>query len=347
VICLKKVLRRLLTPILERQLAYNVANARLASYLCEQVEVSKHQQMDAVQTLQVELARQAETVQRLQGELARQVEAVQVLHAELARQLQGFEPRMAKRFVERTQQEIDLQELQKNWNEFAQIDPLWAIITWPEKKGNKWDVEEFFSLGVHDIEAVMNHASSLGIIRQRRRALDFGCGVGRITQALARHFEEVCGIDIAPAMIELAKQYNRYGEKCRYYVNNTDDLTLFTDSSFDFIFTIITLQHIKPPYTKNYIREFLRILAPQGLLIFQLPSEPIQPGRPVYDSTVESYEFRYDQHSSPQPYMEMYGIHRQEVTRFLEENGGEILAVLEDQSSGPNWVSFKYFVTKP
>jgi ribosomal protein L11 methylase PrmA len=236
VIWLKKMLRRLLTPILERQLAYNVANARLASYLCEQVEVSKHQQMDVVQTLQVELARQAETVQRLQGELARQVEAVQVLHAELARQLQGFEPRMAKRFVERTQQEIDLQELQKNWNEFAQIDPLWAIITWPEKKGNKWDVEEFFSLGVHDIEAVMNHASSLGIIRQRRRALDFGCGVGRITQALARHFEEVCGIDIAPAMIELAKQYNRYGEKCRYYVNNTDDLTLFTDSSFDFYF---------------------------------------------------------------------------------------------------------------
>ena len=40
VIFIKQGLRRLLTPILERQTAYNAANTRLASYLCEQMELS-------------------------------------------------------------------------------------------------------------------------------------------------------------------------------------------------------------------------------------------------------------------------------------------------------------------
>ena len=37
-------------------------------------------------------------------------------------------------------------------------------------------------------------------------ALDFGCGVWRLTQPLADHFKEVCGIDISPNFIELANK---------------------------------------------------------------------------------------------------------------------------------------------
>src|SRR5919109_2856741 len=37
VVLAKKLVRQLLTPILERQLAYNAANTRLATHLCKQV----------------------------------------------------------------------------------------------------------------------------------------------------------------------------------------------------------------------------------------------------------------------------------------------------------------------
>jgi hypothetical protein len=37
IVLAKKVVRQLLTPILERQWAYNAANARLATHLCKQV----------------------------------------------------------------------------------------------------------------------------------------------------------------------------------------------------------------------------------------------------------------------------------------------------------------------
>ena len=39
---------------------------------------------------------------------------------------------------------MELKELQKQWHLFGKRDPLWAIITWEDKKGNKWDPDEFF-----------------------------------------------------------------------------------------------------------------------------------------------------------------------------------------------------------
>lgn len=56
-----------------------------------------------------------------------------------------------------------------------------------------------------------------------KKALDFGCGMGRLTQALTKYFEEVYGIDIAPSMIKLTEKYNRYDNKCKFFLNTTDD----------------------------------------------------------------------------------------------------------------------------
>lgn len=168
---------------------------------------------------------------------------------------------------------MNLQELKKNWDEFGKQDPLWAILTNPTKKNNSWKPEEFFQTGEEEINAVLEYISSLNISLSRKRAFDFGCGVGRLTQALCLYFDECYGVDIAPSMIDFAKQYNRHGDKCKYYVNDADNLSLFEDDYFNFIYSKIVLQHIKPEYSKNYIKEFVRILAPGGLLVFQAPSE--------------------------------------------------------------------------
>ncbi len=34
---------------------------------------------------------------------------------------------------------MELNELQKHWNQFGKQDPLWAIATWDDKKGNKME----------------------------------------------------------------------------------------------------------------------------------------------------------------------------------------------------------------
>ena len=169
---------------------------------------------------------------------------------------------------------MELKDLKKNWDEFGKQDPLWSILTDPTKKGNKWTPEEFFKTGEEEIESVLTYLNSLGVAYPRNRALDFGCGVGRLTQALCYHFNECYGIDIAPSMIELAKTYNRYGSQCKYYINDSESMNIFESNYFDFIYSKIVLQHIRPEFTKNYLKEFMRIIAPGGLLVFQVPSEP-------------------------------------------------------------------------
>jgi SAM-dependent methyltransferase len=168
---------------------------------------------------------------------------------------------------------MKLSELQKNWNRFGEIDPLWSILTAPDKIHRKWDAREFFETGVQEVDLVMHYVDTLGIPLSRARALDFGCGVGRLTQALCRHFSECCGVDIAPSMIRQAKKYNRYGARCRYHLNKAGHLKAFDDSSWDFIYSNLVLQHMQPAYSRNYIREFVRILAVNGVLIFQVPAE--------------------------------------------------------------------------
>lgn len=168
---------------------------------------------------------------------------------------------------------MNIKDLQKNWNEFGKTDPLWAILVDPTKKGRKWKIKEFFKTGNREIETIMRYIESLDIKISYKKALDFGCGAGRLTQALTNYFDDVHGVDIAPSMIKLANKNNRYNTKCHYHLNEENNLKLFEDNSFNFIYSNIVLQHMEPEYGKNYIKEFLRVIISGGLIVFQIPSE--------------------------------------------------------------------------
>jgi ubiquinone/menaquinone biosynthesis C-methylase UbiE len=254
---------------------------------------------------------------------------------------------------ERSAATAQLRSLQRIWDDLARSDPLWAVLTAPDKRGKRWDPAEFFRTGVDAVDGVLGEARARGLSIGRHRALDFGCGVGRLTQALARHFDEVWGVDIAPAMIELAKSYNRYGERCRYVPNETGDLGGFADGHFDFILSLITLQHMPPQTAKGYLREFVRVLARGGVLIFQAAAEPTalpkgsvaRLGRAVGGlvpaGLCRAYRTLRDGHC-----IDMHGIPREEVTKLLSENGASVLEALEDTSAGGEWTSFHYFARK-
>ena len=141
---------------------------------------------------------------------------------------------------------MNIKRLRRHWDALGKTDPLWANLTNDDKRGGKWDADEFFLTGEQEIEEVMDFVGSLSVTFPYGRALDFGCGVGRLTQALAARFDEVWGVDIAPSMIEAANRYNRHPGTCHYYLNDRTDLTRFEDGSFDFIYSNIVLQHMRP-----------------------------------------------------------------------------------------------------
>src|SRR5262245_46241457 len=165
-----------------------------------------------------------------------------------------------------------LRALRRHWDRLGRQDPLWAVLTDPEKRHGGWDVDQFFRAGADELSAILEHAAQLGLDVPRRRALDFGCGVGRVTRAMAGAFERSDGVDISASMLRIARRHNRDPSRCVYHLNVARDLSIFPDASFTFVFSTLVLQHIAPHDSKRYIRELLRVVAPGGLLVFQVPS---------------------------------------------------------------------------
>jgi ubiquinone/menaquinone biosynthesis C-methylase UbiE len=239
---------------------------------------------------------------------------------------------------------IDIDRLKHAWDLAGKDDPFWSVLSVREKQKNGWDAQEFMQTGVDEINQVMSHLRALEVDVLRRRALDFGCGPGRLTQALAAHFEHVEGVDISPSMITLAERLNQRLDHCRYHVNDTDDLRRFADQTFDLVYSSITLQHVGPANARSYLKEFMRVLVPGGLLVFQLPGR--QTGRLRHFNSfapapvLAAYRrLRYHGH----PAASMHGIPREEVVRFCETNGVTVIDVEANHDAGTGWESFRYY----
>lgn len=279
---------------------------------------------------------------------------------------------------------MDLAQLQKNWETLAQQDPMWAIISDPSKKGRQWDPAAFFQSGEAAINHLFGEIAQLGFSLDRGKALDFGCGLGRLTQGICKRFAKTYGIDISPTMVAEAARYNRCGSACEYVVNDSNDLRRFDDDTFDFVCSSLVLQHIPPEASRIYIEEFVRVLRPGGVLFFQLPSvrretQPESQGPPetaiqaeqqgksatVPKKTTSARRLREifsrrkalgnDTPQEPNPsvepvnlerLIEMHGIPREQVCSLIERAHGTVIRVQEDDCCGLEWNSFRYWVTK-
>lgn len=243
-----------------------------------------------------------------------------------------------------------MRRLQATWEAWAQADPLWSICTVPEMIGRRWDPETFFATGRAHIAEVMAYLDRLYPDLPRAAALDFGCGVGRLTQPLCREFREVCGVDISPTMIRLAEDFNQWPGQCSYRLNDRDDLNGFASNHWDLVYSHIVLQHIAPAATARYLGEFVRLLSPQGLAVFQVPGRPLwrPAGSEAWDS-LDSWGVAGGGAVDPQGLqvaMEMYGIEKEAVTQIVEAAGGEVVDAMPDSSAGAGWESFRYVVRR-
>jgi SAM-dependent methyltransferase len=238
---------------------------------------------------------------------------------------------------------VKLRSQQNQWDQLGRTDPLWAILTDREKRNGRWDEAEFFATGRSEIAELMARASALGLPAARRAALDFGCGVGRLTQALADYFDEVTGADIAPAMLERARGYNRYGDRCRYVLNAQNHLRAFPAACFDLVYSSITLQHLPRRHVRAYLAEFIRVLRPNGLLVFQLPDHytkwRYRISHGLYRLVARGVLHRLD-------VMEVYGFPRERVVAFLEAHGARVLGIEQDTAAGRQWLCWRFFATR-
>lgn len=101
---------------------------------------------------------------------------------------------------------------------------------------------------------------ALSLLPPFRRALDLGCGTGRLTQALEQHGATV-GVDTSSAMLAQARE----GSDSALVQGDTFALP-FADASFDALVALRFTFHF--PDMDALLREAARVLAPRGVIVF-------------------------------------------------------------------------------
>jgi len=105
---------------------------------------------------------------------------------------------------------------------------------------------------------------------QSGRALEIGCGPGRLMRPMSRHFLEIHGVDVSDEMIALARQKLRDIPNAFPHATDGSRLDLFETEFFDFVYSYAVFQHIPSrEVVFEYLRETHRVMKTGGLARFQ------------------------------------------------------------------------------
>ena len=120
----------------------------------------------------------------------------------------------------------------RDWNTFGETEPYFAVLThdrFLSEQMSAADREAFFAFGEADIAQIFDL-----IDIAPKSALDFGCGVGRLTRALVKRVDRVAGVDAAESMLRIAREN----------VPNATFSTAIPNERFDLIVSLLVFQHI-------------------------------------------------------------------------------------------------------
>lgn len=152
----------------------------------------------------------------------------------------------------------------KQWQKWARENPYYGVLGVETDTVSEPEIKErFFATGVDDLgRAIADVERHFGPM-QRGTGLDFGCGVGRLLRAMSDKFQSSWGVDIAPEMLEMAKD-NCADAPGEIHVYQTVNAVAQTGTKFDFVHSYIVLQHIRPGQGIPIITQLVSLLKPGG-----------------------------------------------------------------------------------
>lgn len=219
-----------------------------------------------------------------------------------------------------------LKRVETTWSELGRENAHWSVIT--DDRFHKDRLEEnidvFFRMGEGDIGRVAAALARVGAaLGDIGTAIDFGCGVGRLSIPLSRQTGHVTGVDISWAhLAEARRNVERLG------LGNLDLRQISSVAEIadlpqvDLVLSIIVLQHNPPPVMRAILAALCGRVKPGGYLYLQAPTY-----RNGY-----RYSAAEDQGDVAQE-MEMHLLPQHVLFGTIGEAGLTILEVLEDAAT--------------
>jgi len=235
---------------------------------------------------------------------------------------------------------VGIDEVSRTWTRLGAEDPMWAVLTDREKAGGGWTADDFLATGAREIETLLARLDALGVAPARGRAVDFGCGAGRLTHGLAlAGFDEVVGLDISPTMLAKAREIVT-APQADFRLATGPELEVVESDSADLVYTCRVLQHMPTELAHRYVREFYRIARPGALVVFQLPTKPATNAAGLVLRALPAPVARRLRRG-----MEMHGTPEAGVRELVASCGARVVVADPDTSAGPRWDS-RLYVTR-
>lgn len=237
--------------------------------------------------------------------------------------------------------------LERAWDIMGEKEPFFSVITADEFKSENLSpevIDQFYSSGgakanTQYVEQKLKSLKGLSFKDfQDKRALDFGCGVGRNALHLAPHFRALVGLDISEKHLMRAREIcERKGISNTEFYKSNDQITSF--GKFDLIFSVITLQHIPPPLMKQYIHQLLSMLNPKGLAFLHFPIE------------AEGYKFlenKFITEKGNEKHWDMHVLPAKEARKIILKEGCTLLELdlAASNQCGGKWKSAYFIIEK-
>ncbi len=174
-----------------------------------------------------------------------------------------------------TEQSLE-ERMREDWNKRAREDANYYVAFAQREQ----DEADFLATGTRLVEALRDELKRLPPADPRsRRALEIGCGPGRLMLPLSQNFGEVHGVDVSDEMAARARERLHNIPHAHVHVTDGANLAAFADESFDFVWSYAVFQHIpERGVVVNYMREIGRVLKPGGIFRGQFNGWPRSPG---------------------------------------------------------------------
>lgn len=221
----------------------------------------------------------------------------------------------------------------EQWREYGRRDPYYGVLSHDEFRQENLTpaaVERFYDTGREHVDALFAPHGDW----RPGRALDFGCGVGRLVVPLAARCDAVVGVDVSPDALEKAR-----AACAERGIENASFAESLPAGGFDLVHTTIVMQHIPPADGYGLFRAMAASLNPGGRGIVQITVGARPATRLFYlalrSSLVASAWNLARRRPRDYPTMQMNAYRLEKLLTILHEEGIADTAVAFLPAAGP------------
>ncbi len=234
-------------------------------------------------------------------------------------------------------------ETDEAWQRWGESEPYYGVMTDPRYLSANLDEArkaEFFATGERYVVQLQATLEKLFGGVHPARAVDFGCGTGRILLPLAAAYPEACGIDVSAAMRRECERNLAAAGAVNATVCSTD-VFLAGAEQCDLLHSSLVFQHIRPAQGFAVLSRLLEHLSDDGVLALQFCTATGQSAARLFAGRVKNrvpglpalVSWLRNRRALPAP-MEMHAYDRQQLDATFLRHGVQIAHVRDFEEAG-------------